>query len=76
LTNEGYFEIGKNIHDLNPIIFNGTKGIPDFWFQALKRHPRMREGIQSKDEEILKHLTKITSELIESENVRFIIIIY
>ncbi|KAJ1919763.1 histone chaperone [Mycoemilia scoparia] len=47
------------------------KGIPEFWSTALQNHPRLAELITERDAEALKHLTDITLEYLEGEELGF-----
>jgi len=52
-------EKGKNKKEENVV------GIPDFWFQALMRHPDFGNMIQEEDDDALKYLTDITTSLVD-----------
>lgn len=43
----------------------GKKGIPDFWFKAVKNCQMLFELVKEKDEEVLLHLRHIESERTE-----------
>ncbi|KAL6740185.1 hypothetical protein Aduo_013566 [Ancylostoma duodenale] len=42
---------------------DGSKGIPSFWLNVLKRSDMTQDMIQDHDEPILKHLTDITTSI-------------
>uniref|UniRef100_A0A7S1AI30 Nucleosome assembly protein n=1 Tax=Noctiluca scintillans TaxID=2966 RepID=A0A7S1AI30_NOCSC len=45
----------------------GTPALTGFWLQALKNHPSLEDAIEAWDEPVLKHLTDITTENVDSD---------
>jgi len=46
----------------------GKKGVPDFWFRAIKNNQMIFELVKEKDEDILKHIRHIDSEKTDKPN--------
>lgn len=43
-------------------------GVPGFWLNALRNHPKLEEAITDKDAEVLEHLVDITAEDVVDED--------
>merc|ERR1712070_1333335 len=48
----------------------GQKGVPDFWFRAMKNNRLVWDQVKEKDEEILKSLKHVESEAGENEETK------
>jgi len=54
----------------------GTKGVPNFWLQALQHHVIIREFISERDEEALGYLTDIACQTFEGSDEGYTVVFH